>query len=140
LVNRIWRSEKVLTKTLKAILPEITALSERFDLIESGLVSPCRRYIADYQPIVPHDDTVDLDHIRNGLAVVDYVITASAEDRRDLAQHHAGVPQAVLRALVAFISATLDDSASNDCKHIQPDSAYLQLLWVYWLVCAYLPT
>jgi hypothetical protein len=39
LLDPILRSEKVLSKTLKAILPEITALSERFDLIESGLVS-----------------------------------------------------------------------------------------------------
>jgi hypothetical protein len=73
------------------------------------------------QPIVPHDDTVDLDHLRNGIAVVDYMITASAEDRRDLAQHHAGVPQAVLQALIAFVSVTLNGSEDNGCEYFQPD-------------------
>lgn len=38
------------------------------------------------------------------------MITSSLEDRHDLAQHHTGVPQAVLQALVALVSSTLDDS------------------------------
>jgi hypothetical protein len=116
LVNPILRSEKVLGKTLKAILPEITALSERFDLIESGLVSQIISTALIIQPIVPHDDSIDIDHIRNGLAVVDYIITASAEDRRDLAQHHVGVPQAVLQALIVLTSVALNDSPSHERK------------------------
>jgi len=66
------------------------------------------------QPIVPHDDIIDIGHIRNVLAVVDYMITASADDRRDLAPHHAGVPQAVLQALIAFVSITLTGSGDNE--------------------------
>jgi hypothetical protein len=77
------------------------------------------------QPIVPHDDIIDIDHVRNGLAVVDYVITASAEDRRDLAQHHAGVPQAVLQALIAFVSITLNGSGDNQCESYDLDFADL---------------
>jgi hypothetical protein len=92
------------------------------------------------QPIVPQDDTVDLDYLRNGLAVVDYMITASAEDRRDLAQHHAGIPQAVLQALIAFTSVTLNDTASTEGAYYQPDSAYTQLPRVYWRVSAFSPT
>jgi hypothetical protein len=53
--------------------------------------------------------------------VVDYIITASAEDRRDLAQHHAGVPQAVLRALIALTSVALNDSASKEGKQLELD-------------------
>ena len=77
------------------------------------------------QPIVPHDDSIDIDHIRHGLAVVDYVITASAEDRHDLAQHHAGVPLAVLQALIAFVSMTLNGSGDNGCKSYELDFADL---------------
>jgi len=83
------------------------------------------------KPVVPHDDTIDIDHIRNGLVIVDYAITASAEDRRDLAQHHAGVPQAVLQALIAFTSVTLNDSINNEGAYSRPDSADIQLPWVY---------
>lgn len=85
------------------------------------------------QPIVPHDDSIDLDHIRYGLAVVDYIITASAEDRHDLAQHHAGVPQAVLQALIAFASAALDVTAevtSSEGRSIHNTLLIVQLLWV----------
>lgn len=77
------------------------------------------------QPIIPQDDTIDIDHIRNGFAVVDYVITASAEDRRELAQHHAGVPQAVLQALIAFVSITLNGSGDNQCEFHELDCADL---------------
>jgi hypothetical protein len=77
------------------------------------------------QPIVPHDDTVDLDHVRNGLAVVDYMITASVEDRREVAQHHAGVPQAVLQALIACVSITLNGSGDNECESYELDFADL---------------
>lgn len=76
-----------------------------------------------YQPIVPHDDSLDLDHIQNSLAVVDYMITASSEDRHDLAQHHASVPRAVLQALVALTSASLDDSASEKGEYYADDRA-----------------
>ena len=38
LLNTALRSEKALGKTIKAVLPEITSLSDRFDLVESGLV------------------------------------------------------------------------------------------------------
>lgn len=38
LLNTALRSEKALGKTIKAVLPEITSLGERFDLVESGLV------------------------------------------------------------------------------------------------------
>jgi hypothetical protein len=77
------------------------------------------------QPIVPQDDTVDLDYLRNGLAVVDYMITASAEDRRDLAQHHAGVPQAVLQALIAFVGITLNSRGDDECESYDLDFADL---------------
>jgi hypothetical protein len=110
LLNTILRSEKVISKTLKAILPEITTLSERFDLVESGLVSRSLNSRADLKSLIPCDDSSNLDHIRNGLTVVDYMITASHEDRHDLAQHHAGVPQAVLEALIALTSAALGDT------------------------------
>jgi hypothetical protein len=39
LLGPVLRAEKVIGKTLKGILPEITALADRFNLVESGLVS-----------------------------------------------------------------------------------------------------
>ena len=57
--------------------------------------------------------------------MVDYVITASAEDRRDLAQHHAGVPLAVLQALIAFVGMTLNGSGDIGCKSHELDFADL---------------
>jgi len=44
------------------------------------------------------------------------MITASADDRRDLAHHHAGVPQGVLQALIAFVSITLTGNGVNECE------------------------
>jgi hypothetical protein len=56
---------------------------------------------------------VEIGLVRNGLAINDHIITASSQDRDDLAQHPVGLAQAVLQALIAFVSISSESSASD---------------------------
>lgn len=47
---------------------------------------------------------MEISFIRNSLAVIDHIITASPQDRGDLAQHPASIAPAILQALIAFVS------------------------------------
>jgi len=55
---------------------------------------------------------VEISFIRNNLAVIDHIITASPQDRGDLAQHPASIAPAILQALIAFVSIARDNAGA----------------------------